>query len=271
MNQLVFVESDRVVTDSLTIAEVFKKNHNHVLRDIEQQLEKLNEAGEEKWGESNFGQTQYQHPQNKQWYKKYLLTEEAFTLVAFAYITPEAMKMKVKFIQEFKRMRQELQNRLTPSYMIEDPIKRAEKWIEERKVTQSLETKTAILEQQVSEYEPKVNYLDTILNSKGTVTISQIADDYGMSAQKMNKFLHKQGIQYKINKQWLLYAKHKGQGYTKSNTVDVVHKDGSVTYEMHTQWTQKGRLFIYETLKKHNILPLMDIQLNKQIELVGSK
>ncbi|WP_297987973.1 Rha family transcriptional regulator, partial [uncultured Anoxybacillus sp.] len=109
MNQLVFIDNGRAVTDSLTVAEVFGKEHKHVIRDIEVQIEKLIEAGEREWGVSNFGQTQYQHPQNKQWYKKYLLTEEAFTLVAMSYTTPEAMKMKVRFIEEFKRMRAELE------------------------------------------------------------------------------------------------------------------------------------------------------------------
>jgi Rha family phage regulatory protein len=108
MNQLVFINNNQVVTDSLTVADVFKKDHDKVVRDIKNQIEKLEEAGEKKWGIANFGETQYQHEQNKQWYKKYNLTEEAFTLVAFAYITPEAMKMKITFIQEFKRMREEL-------------------------------------------------------------------------------------------------------------------------------------------------------------------
>lgn len=269
MKQLVFVEKNQAVTDSLTVAEVFKKDHKNVLRDIEVQLETLKEAGEEKWGALNFEQTQYQHPQNKQWYKKYNLSEEAFTIVAFAYITPEAMKMKVKFIQEFKRIKQELQKRLTPSYMIVDPIERAEKWIEEQKATKAIETKAAVLEQQIAEYEPKLNYLDTILNSKDTVTISQIAEDYGMAANPMNKLLHKHGIQYKINGQWLLYSKHKGLGYTKSKPIDIKHSDGSYSVKLNTRWTQKGRLFIYETLKQHRILPLMDIQLNKETELVG--
>ncbi|SFI35210.1 MULTISPECIES: Rha family transcriptional regulator [unclassified Bacillus (in: firmicutes)] len=106
---LVFENNGDVVTDSLTVAEMFGKEHKHVVRDIEVQLEKLKEAGELIWGESNFGQTQYQHFQNKQWYKKYLLTEDAFTIVAMSYVTPEAMKMKIKFLQEFKRMKEYIQ------------------------------------------------------------------------------------------------------------------------------------------------------------------
>jgi Rha family phage regulatory protein len=265
MTQLVFVEKNQAVTDSLTIAEVFDKEHKTVLRDIRTQMDY---AGE-KFAQNNFVPGTYLD-KNNQSRPKIQLTEEAFTLVVFSYNTKEAVQSKIKFIQEFKRMRQELQELLIPSYMIGDPIKRAEKWIEEQRATKALETKTAVLEQQIAEYEPKLNYLDTILNSKDTVTISQIAEDYGKSASSMNKLLHQHGIQYKINGQWLLYSKHKGLGYTKSKPIDIKHTDGSYSVKLNTRWTQKGRLFIYETLKKHDVLPLMDIQLNKQVELVGT-
>lgn len=114
MNNLVYIEKGRPVTDSLTIAEVFGKDHRNVLRDIESQLEKLGEAGEKEWGRLNFEQTQYQHSQNKQWYPKYNMTEDAFTLIAMSYVTPEAMKMKIKFIHEFKRMREQIAANIVP-------------------------------------------------------------------------------------------------------------------------------------------------------------
>ncbi|MGG0516590.1 Rha family transcriptional regulator [Bacillus pseudomycoides] len=110
-NVLVFENNGEVVTDSLTVAEMFGKERKNVNRDIEVQLEKLAEANEVEWGVLNFGQTQYQHPQNKQWYKKYLLTEDAFAIVAMSYVTPEAMKMKVEFLREFKRMKEHIEKR----------------------------------------------------------------------------------------------------------------------------------------------------------------
>lgn len=122
MNQLVFIENQQVVTDSLTISDVFGKEHRNVIRDIETQIEKLNEAGEQEWGVLNFEQTQYQHPQNKQWYTKFNMTEDAFTLVAMSYVTPEAMKMKVKFIQEFKRMREFIEKQ---EQQAQDPVELA--------------------------------------------------------------------------------------------------------------------------------------------------
>ncbi|MCR6116609.1 Rha family transcriptional regulator [Salipaludibacillus agaradhaerens] len=109
MNQLVFIKNNQAVTDSLTVADVFNKRHDHVVRDIENQLSKLIEAGESEWGATNFGETRYQHRQNKQWYQKYNLTEDAFAIIAMSYVTPEAMKMKIKFLNEFKKMKEKLQ------------------------------------------------------------------------------------------------------------------------------------------------------------------
>ncbi|UPL43301.1 ORF6C domain-containing protein [Bacillus sp. PGP15] len=122
LSEFVFMEGNKVVTDSLTISQMFGKRHDHVMRDIEIQIEKLLEAGEQQWGITNFGETKYQHPQNKQWYDKYNLTEDAFAIIAMSYITPEAMKMKIKFLQEFKRMKEHIQKMQKQPISIEDAV-----------------------------------------------------------------------------------------------------------------------------------------------------
>jgi phage antirepressor YoqD-like protein len=79
-----------------------------------------------------------------------------------------------------------------------------------------------------------------------------------MSAQEMNSLLHDLKIQYKESGQWLLYKRHHDKGYTHSQTVNITHKDGANSVKMNTKWTQKGRLFIYERLKKEGILPVIE-------------
>lgn len=122
VSEFVFTEKNQVVTDSLTMAQMFGKEHKNVIRDIEVQLEKLTEANETEWGQLNFEPTQYQHYQNKQWYPKFNLTEDAFAIVAMSYITPEAMKMKIKFLQEFKRMKEHIQKVQQQPKSVEDAI-----------------------------------------------------------------------------------------------------------------------------------------------------
>lgn len=123
-----------------------------------------------------------------------------------------------------------------------------------------LEEEKLVLQQQIAEYEPKISYLDTILSSTDTVTTSQIAADYGMSAQALNKQLHALGVQHKVGGQWLLYKKHMNQGYTKSHTSEIPKAEGGVKVVMNTKWTQKGRLFIYELLKTEGYYPQMDLE-----------
>ena len=112
--------------------------------------------------------------------------------------------------------------------------------------------------QVIADFEPMKQYLDTILESRGTMTTTQIAADYDLSAKALNRILHEEGIQHYVNGQWILYKKHMGQGYTKSHTFHFVHSDGRQDAKITTQWTQKGRLMIHEILTKRGIVAVMD-------------
>jgi ant len=114
------------------------------------------------------------------------------------------------------------------------------------------------LELELAEAQKQARYLDIIIESKGSVRVTQIAADYGMSAKMFNKILHELGIQRNVNGQWILYKKYMGQNYTDSATFDYQGKDGQNKMNMTTTWTQKGRLFLYEILKTNDILPLIE-------------
>ncbi len=116
-------------------------------------------------------------------------------------------------------------------------------------------------QQMIGELKPKADYVDRILKSDSLVTITQIAKDYGMSGKAMNKALHDLHIIYNCNRQWLLYSQHQAKGYTFSETVDIPLDDGTTKVVMNTKWTQKGRLFLYEMLKKHGVIPLIEKQI----------
>lgn len=110
----------------------------------------------------------------------------------------------------------------------------------------------------ISELQPKADYVDMILKCQSLVLTTQIAKDYGMSARAFNKLLHELGIQYKVGDQWVLYAKYQACGYVHSTTYEYTRRGGIVGVKMRTEWTQKGRLFLYETLKKEGYLPLIE-------------
>ena len=110
----------------------------------------------------------------------------------------------------------------------------------------------------IGELEKKVSYLDLILSSTSTMTITQIAQDYGMSGQRMNKLLHGLRIQYKVGEQWILYAEYMDKCYVSSETIHFMTNEGVPCTTLNTKWTQKGRLFLYDRLKKEGILPKME-------------
>ena len=126
------------------------------------------------------------------------------------------------------------------------------------KRVENLQLENTQQKQIIGELKPKADYTDIILKNKGLVTITQIAKDYGLSGQALNDKLHELKVQYKIGEQWLLYSKYHAKGYTHSETIPITRKNGMKDVNMITKWTQKGRLFIYELLKKNNILPLIE-------------
>lgn len=137
-------------------------------------------------------------------------------------------------------------------------IKLAQRLKEETEARKYAELEAASAKQVIGELKPKADYTDRILSSKGTVTTTAIAKDYGMSATGFNKLLHELHVIYKIEKQWFLYAKYQAKGYTHSKTFAFRHSDGRPDCNIQTEWTQKGRLFLYEFLKGKKVLPMIE-------------
>lgn len=123
---------------------------------------------------------------------------------------------------------------------------------------QSLSQTVSIQQQQIAELQPKASYYDLILNCKDAIPVTTIAKDYGWSAKRMNKRLHELGVQFRQGDIWLLYQKYAELGYTVTRTFPTPGTNGDVHSHVRTYWTQKGRLFLYDLLKEHGDLPLIE-------------
>ena len=129
--------------------------------------------------------------------------------------------------------------------------------VEEQK--RALENRNAYLEDVSAYQKPLTDYARHILSSQQTVTVTQIAQDYGFGPVRFNELLMRLRIQHKVGGQWILYAPHVHRGYVQSFSSYYVKPDGEVQVKLHTRWTQAGRLFLYEELKKAGILPLIEL------------
>ncbi|UQZ76823.1 Rha family transcriptional regulator [Niallia circulans] len=244
MNQLVSTHNQQAVTNSLQVSETFEKRHDNVLRDIENlKKDVLN------FEEMFFETTELDSYRRER--RVYLMNRDGFTLLAMGFTGSKALQFKLKYIEAFNKMEQQLKQQFQLPTNFKEALLML---VEQVEKTEQLETKNLVLSQQVNEFKPKASYYDLVLQNKSLLTVSKIAKDYGMSAVTLNRKLHDLGVQYKQGDIWLLYAKYQDKGYTQTTT-HVIDADNS---KVNTKWTQKGRLFIYDLLKQEGILPMIE-------------
>ncbi|EOU1714947.1 MAG: ORF6C domain-containing protein [Clostridium perfringens] len=107
-------QNGQVVVSSRLIAKDFEKQHKHVLDSIEEIKKGVAEKSADLFIES-----QYQHPQNKQWYKEYLMTRDGFTVLAMGFNGTKALQWKLKYIEAFNKMEQALKEQRKPTSAID--------------------------------------------------------------------------------------------------------------------------------------------------------
>ncbi|WP_436881765.1 phage regulatory protein/antirepressor Ant [Mammaliicoccus sciuri] len=238
----VIEQNKELYVDSREIAEMTNKRHADLVRSIESYLEVLGQNAKLR-SDDFFLESSYQAGTGKQ-YKHYLLTKKGCDMVANKMTGEKGILFTATYVDAFYQMQEQIKQTaisMSDSYMIEDPVQRAKRWIEEQQ-------EKLMLEQEIGELKPKADYVDEILKSNGTMTVTQIAADYGLSANKLNKILNEARLQRKVGNQWILYKEHMNKGLTKSNTISIVRSDGRQDTKLQTKWTQKGRLKIHEIL-----------------------
>jgi Rha family phage regulatory protein len=245
MNNLTIITHNGQKTiDSREVAEMIDMQHKDLLEKIRGYLPHLT-SGKFRPLEF-FIESTYQDAKGEE-RPSYLLTRKGCDMVANKLTGEKGVLFSAAYINKFHEMEQAQIPRSLP-----EALRMAADLAEK---TELLLLENAQSKQIICELQPKASYYDTILHNKSLMPISQIAKDYGMSAIKMNELLHELGVQFKQGDIWLLYQKHASQGYTQSKT-HVIDAERS---KLHTNWTQKGRLFIYDLLKNQKgILPLIE-------------
>ena len=257
MNEIsTIVDGDRMT--SLQIAEITGKRHADVMKSIRKM-----EPAWEKVAEGKFSLGSYKD-ENNQDRPCYSLNKEECLYIATKF-NDEA---RAKLIKRWKELEEQHQKPSVPQnylealkYLVKAEEEKQQLAFENKKQQEQIITisKTNMeLGNKITEMLPKVSYYDKILQSNATMTVTQIAQDYGMSAMKLNKELEAMKIQHKVRGQWILYGKFITGGYVHSRAVDILRSDGRHDVKYNTEWTTKGRIFLYESLKAKGILPLIE-------------
>jgi phage antirepressor YoqD-like protein len=179
------------------------------------------------------------------------MTEDAFAVVAMSYVTPEAMKFKVKFLEEFKRIREaltQLHVGKLDSYMIDDPVKRAERWIEERKEFEAVQAEKKAAEQQLALQAPKVALYDTAMSAHNNFTMERVSKTLGYGRNKLFQFLRDIKVLRPNN---LPYQEYLDRGYFDVRQYSITHLTSGIENKTQTLVTPKGMAFIHKKLVEH--------------------
>lgn len=272
MNEIsTFVDGDRMT--SLQIAEITGKPHNDVMKAIR----KMEPAWQKVQG-GIFSLMQEEVETNNGGHKMrpyYSLNKEECLYIATKF-NDEA---RAKLIKRWKELEEQHQKPSVPQNYLEalKSLVKAEEEREQLALENKQQQATILtiskenmeLGNKITEMLPKVSYYDQILQSNATMTITQIAQDYGMSAVRMNKELESMRIQHKVRGQWILYGQFLTGGYVHSRAVDIIRSDGRHDVKYNTEWTTKGRIFLYDALKSKGILPLIEQECTPRVKGTG--
>lgn len=236
-----------LVTTSNRVAEELEVQHKDLLEKIDNYLCKFQSA---ELSADFYIPSNYKDNRNRT-YRNYLITKKGIAQLIGGYSSAvsKAFDLNVAYINKFEEMEAKLSIKAPTT--LKEALKLA---YEQQEQIEALQIEGKIKDQQILELKPKASYYDLVLQCKGLLTITAIAKDYGKSGQWLNEKLHELGVQYKQGDIWLLYQKYADKGYTKTKTQPINRSNGP-DVKLHTYWTQKGRLFIYDLLKSIGILP----------------
>lgn len=250
--QLVRIENEQIVTDSRSVAEHFGKQHKHVLESIDN-LVAENSATKNMFLE----QSREYRGRN---FRYYLMNRDGFSLLVMGFTGKKALEWKLKYIEAFNNMEEELERRIIEarmdSYMIEDPVKRAKKWIEEEQARQKLLAENRYM-------LPKAEFYDTVINTESLLSMGEVAKvlDMGIGRNKLYKLLRDKNVLMDDN---IPYQRYVDAGYFKLTEKHYMSGDDSIV-STSTYVKQKGVDFIRKLLQKDGYKRVERKQLKKNL------
>ncbi len=243
--------------DSREVAEMVGKEHSKLMRDIRGYIENLNES---KIGLVDFFNESTYVDKKGETRPCYQVTKKGCEFIAHKLTGVKGTEFTAKYINRFHEMEDAIKAHIpTGNELIALAVVEARKLLAQKEEEiKQLEDSVQQMDKVITELTPKADYADRILSSNDCMTVTQIAQDYGLSAVSFNRILSRAGIQRKVGEQWILYAEYQGKGYVQNKTYDYEKANGTTGTKLSTVWTQKGRLFLYNRLKEIGVVPEME-------------
>ena len=232
------------IENNLSLNKVEERNGKYTELRHDTLLNIIRDEFEEEISSQNILEATYLHPQNKQKYIMFILTLEQAKQILMRE-SKYVRKGVIAYINSLEKKVETLVNTINKKDLLKLNIINA---------NTEMDRMVALNQYQIEYVQPleiKAEYTDKVLSSEGTLTVKEIAQDFGKTANWLNKILNTLGIQYKQGSKWHLYAKYKDLGLVKEITVYDEENDKNYT---RMKWTQKGREFIHKLLRENEII-----------------
>lgn len=190
MKELVFKgESNQVLTNSLLVAEKFGKEHNKVIRDIQ------NLSCSDEFRAANFGVSSYISLQNKE-LPMYVMTKDGFSFLVMGYTGVKAGMFKEEYIKAFNKMEETIKNGgfNVPKSFREALLLAAEQQEVIENQQKQIEEKNAKIEAD----KPKVLFSEAVSDSNKSILVRELAklitqNGYQIGEKQLYERLRKAG------------------------------------------------------------------------------
>lgn len=238
--KLVFVENNRPVTDSLTVAETFGKRHADVLRAIEN-LECSTE-----FTERNFAYTPYTNEQNGQQYQKCIMTQDGFSFLVMGFTGKEAARFKEMYINEFNRMRDELNK---PQMAL------PQNYVEALKALVSSEEQKLELMKKIEADRPMMIFAESLQVSQDSILIGELAkilkqNGIEIGQNRLFQTLRNEGYLIKSGEQYNMPTQRSMDlGIMEIKTGSRNSSDGTIKITRTPKITGKGQMYFINKFK----------------------
>ena len=247
-NLITKTEDGKLVVSSRRVADDFRRRHSDVIKAIEDKM-KVNEILR---SPKYFIESTYTDKSNRQ-SKEYLLTKDGFSFIVMGFNGKIADEWKLKYIEAFNTMERKLKEISKPdSYMIDDPIERAKRWIEEREQYNKA----------IAELEEQNSFVNKISASENSLLVREVAK----LASKGNIIIGEKALWSKL-REWGYISKKSTepmQSAINSGWFEViervVERSGKSFVYKTTKVTSKGQIHIIKKLSKEFENKLKKIQ-----------
>ena len=176
-----------------------------------------------------------------------LITESGYLMLVKSFTDELSWQVQRELTNNYFKVKQ--MQIILDSYMIDDPVKRAERWIEEQQEKQALEATVAVQNERIEEMRPKEIFADALTTSDKSILVGDLAkilkQNGVQTGQKRlfgwlraNGYLMKHGASYNLPTQ-----KSMKLGLFEIKETPIVHSDGHITVNFTVKVTGKGQQY----------------------------